>query len=133
MASQTVEKATPRLNATTLALENTRLAYERTMAAWVRTATALIGFGFTIYKFFQSLRGNEPGAPVQRLVGPRGYGIFMISLGLFALLLATVQHRQSMKILRQQYPEAPVSLAALLAALFSTFGILALLAAIFRQ
>ena len=67
------------------------------------------------------------------VIRPRGYGIFMISLGLFALLVATVQHRQSMKLLREHYPEAPVSLAVLVAALFSTLGILALLAAIFRQ
>jgi putative membrane protein len=93
----------------------------------------LISFGFTIYKFFQYVRENEHGAPVQRLIGPRGYGIFMISLGLFALLVATVQHRQSMKLLREHYPEGPVSLAVLVAALFSTLGILALLAAIFRQ
>jgi predicted PurR-regulated permease PerM len=39
----------------------------------------------------------------------------------------------SMKMLRQQYPEALVSLAALLAALISILGILALLAAIFRE
>ena len=62
-------------------------------------------------------RESEQGAPIQRLVGPRGYGIFFISLGLFTLLLATVQHRQS-KILRAQYPEAPMSLSALLAAIF---------------
>jgi putative membrane protein len=133
MASETVEKATPRLNAATLAFENTPLAYERTLMAWVRTATSLISFGFSIYKFFQYVRENEPGAPVQRLVGPRGYGIFMISLGLFALLLATVQHRQSMKTLRQPYPEAPMSVAALVAAVLSTIGILALIAAIFRE
>ena len=39
----------------------------------------------------------------------------------------------AIKVLRAQYPGAPVSLSALLAALFSIFGILALLAAIFRQ
>jgi hypothetical protein len=38
-----------------------------------------------------------------------------------------------MKLLREHYPEAPVSLAVLVAALFSALGILALLAAIFRQ
>jgi putative membrane protein len=133
MASETAEKATTRLDATTLAFENTRLAYERTTMAWVRTAASLISFGFTIYKFFQYVHENEHGAPVQRLIGPRGYGIFMISLGLFALLVAAVQHRQSMKMLREHYPEAPGSLAALVAALFSALGILALLAAIFRQ
>jgi uncharacterized membrane protein YidH (DUF202 family) len=28
------------------------------MMAWIRTATALITFGFTIYKFFQLERGE---------------------------------------------------------------------------
>lgn len=133
MAGDTAEKTTARLGATKLALENTRLAYERTMMAWVRTAMALISFGFTIYKFSQYLRENEPGEHVQRLIGPRGYGILMISLGLIALLMATVQHRQSLKLLRAHDPEAPVSLVALLAALISILGILTLLAVIFRQ
>ena len=101
--------------------------------AWVRTAVSLISFGFTIYKFFQYLRENQPGEYVQRLVGPRMYGIGMISIGVFALLLATWQHWQDMKGLRAHYPDAPVSLAAVLAAVISALGLLTLLAAIFRQ
>jgi hypothetical protein len=75
---------------------------------------------------------NGDGIPIL-LVGPCGYGILMISLGRFALLLATVQHRQSMKMLQVQYPEVPRSLAALFVALISALGILALIAAIFRE
>ena len=37
---------------TRLAIQRTRLASERTLMAWIRTATSLIGFGFTIFKFF---------------------------------------------------------------------------------
>ena len=133
MASEPVSGATVRPGATRLALERTRLAYERTLMAWIRTAVSLIGFGFSIYKFFQYVRANEQGEPVRRLLGPLAYGILMISMGLFALLLATVQHRRSMKLLREEYPEAPVSLAAVLAATISTLGIVALAAAIFRQ
>ena len=31
----------------------TRMSLERTLMSWVRTATALIGFGFTIFQFFE--------------------------------------------------------------------------------
>jgi hypothetical protein len=31
----------------------TRMSVERTLMSWVRTATALIGFGFTIFQFFE--------------------------------------------------------------------------------
>src|SRR5689334_19149367 len=41
---------------TALAVTRTFAALDRTLMAWVRTATALMSFGFTIYKFFQQLR-----------------------------------------------------------------------------
>jgi putative membrane protein len=114
-----------------LSLENTRLAYERTMMAWIRTATSLITFGFAVYKFFQiDQAGSGHG---DHLVTPRGFGIILISMGLFALLLATIEHVASMRMLRKELPSAPLSLSALLAALISILGILALFAAIFRQ
>jgi len=114
-----------------LSLENTRLAYERTMMAWIRTATSLITFGFAVYKFFQI---DQPsGAYGDHLVTPRGFGIILISMGLFALLLATIEHLASMRMLRKEFPSAQRSLSALIAGLISILGILALLAAIFRQ
>lgn len=42
-------------DANQMALESTSLAFERTILAWVRTALSLIGFGFTISKFFATL------------------------------------------------------------------------------
>ena len=38
---------------TDLAVERSVMAAERTLMAWIRTALSMIGFGFTIYKFFQ--------------------------------------------------------------------------------
>ena len=38
---------------TDLAYERSRLASDRTTMAYMRTSVSLIGFGFTIYKFFQ--------------------------------------------------------------------------------
>ena len=38
---------------TNLAVHRTIIASERTLMAWIRTAISMIGFGFSIYKFFQ--------------------------------------------------------------------------------
>jgi len=100
--------------------------------AWVRTSTSLISFGFTIYKFFQYLQEHQ--APVRdRLLGPREYALAMITIGIVALILATVQHRRDMLALRALHPEVPYSMATVLAGLISILGLAALLAVLFRQ
>jgi putative membrane protein len=116
---------------TILATDRTRLAHDRTLMAWVRTATSLISFGFTIYKFFQYLHDQSP-EPRNRLLTPRHYALILISIGIIALALATWQHRRDMVRLRAEHPEVPYSLATILAGLMSLFGILALIAVIFR-
>jgi putative membrane protein len=120
-------------DATRLAVDRTRLAFERTTMAWVRTATALISFGFTIYKFFQIEPGvdDAPG----RLIGPREFAVIMISIGIFALLIGTIEHVRAMSTLRKHYRDArvPRSLAAIVGALISLLGILALTAVILRR
>lgn len=118
---------------TELSVERTRLAYERTLMAWVRTGTSLISFGFTIYKFFEEFHQAEH-APVETgFFGAREFGLVMISIGLVAVFLATFQHVGTMRQLRAQYPDVPYSLAAVVALLVSVLGILALVAALFRQ
>jgi putative membrane protein len=112
--------------ATRLALDRTRLAYERTLMAWTRTATSLISFGFTIYKFFQYLRDDRPVTETGML-GPRGFAILMIAIGLCALVFATVEHRQSLKALRAEYGEVRYSLATVVAGLIGLLGIAGLL------
>jgi putative membrane protein len=118
-------------DATRLALDRTRLAYDRTLMAWVRTAASLISFGFTIYKFFQYLREDNPSA-VDGALGPRGYGMLMIGIGLAALALATFEHRRSMQALRAEYGELPYSLAALMAGLLAVLGLFGLAAVLFQ-
>ncbi len=87
--------------ATRLALERTRVAYERTMMAWIRTATSLITFGFSVYKFFEIEMKTAP--PVAMLLGPRGFGLALIGIGLLSLLLGRVEHGRDLRALRQQY------------------------------
>lgn len=139
MASQTkatvVEPSTSRerpvdIN-TKLAFERTNLAHERTMMAWVRTATALISFGFTIYKFFELEKVNIIGIHHQ-VIGPHKFAMVMIAIGILSLVMATIEHRQHITSMRKQHVEMRRSLAGLVAGLVSVLGLLAMAAVIFR-
>jgi putative membrane protein len=115
---------------TKLAVERTRLAYERTMMAWVRTATSLISFGFSIYKFFQLQ--IESKAVQGLVIGPREFALLMIITGLGALLLSSVQHRQSMLSLTRTYGPQPRSTSGVVAGFVSVMGVVALAAVVLR-
>ena len=122
-------------DSTKLAVERTRLAHERTLMAGVRTSTSLMSFGFSIYKFFQYLResGQAP-APNGSFIGPRGFALIMITIGVVILVVATIEHRRDMRALRDQYGLlVPRSLATYTAILIGALGVLLLLAAVFRQ
>jgi putative membrane protein len=123
--------AKPLDSSTSLAVERTRLAYERTLMAWVRTATALISFGFTIYKFFEFeiSKGNHESS---RTLSPRHFAMVMIVIGLLALLFSAIDHRRSLKMLQVEYGVERRSVSLVVAAVVSVMGLLALGAAIFR-
>ena len=112
--------------ATRLAVDRTRLAHERTLMAWVRTATSLISFGFTIYKFFQFDMSKQAPVRADSLLGPRGFALVMITIGLVSLALSTVQHRREMRALRDEFGAVPYSTAAIVATLVAGLGVLAL-------
>jgi len=116
---------------TQLAYERTYLAHERTLMGWVRTAIALISFGFTIAKIYELLR--EKRGEHATLLGPQAIGIIMISMGLVALALATIQHRRALKLMHERCPELPPSLAGVMAAFFALVGILALFSVLLRM
>src|SRR3981081_566909 len=78
---------------TDLALQRTMIAAERTLMAWIRTALSMIGFGFSIYKFFQYLPEEIARGNIQRPQAPRNLGMSLIALGTLALSAATWQHR----------------------------------------
>jgi putative membrane protein len=78
---------------TDLAVHRTIIASERTLMAWIRTALSMIGFGFTIYKFFQYLPAELAAGNVQRPQAPRNLALTLIGLGTLALMAATWEHR----------------------------------------
>lgn len=109
------------------------LAMERTLMAWVRTCTSLISFGFTLYKFFQYMVEERGFLKIHQFFGPREFGIAMISIGVFGLFVATIQHRIYMKLLKKNYDKMPRSLSEILAVLILVFGFLLLIVVILRQ
>jgi putative membrane protein len=61
--------------------------------AWIRTALSMIGFGFSIYKFFQYLPEEIAAGNIRRPQAPRNLGLTLIALGTLALSAAAWQHR----------------------------------------
>jgi len=137
MSAQTAGNPAEPLPVTTrLAYERTRGGYERTMMAWVRTGTSLITFGFAVYKFFQlEIAGKvakSTGLIETSLIGPREFGLILISIGLLSIMLGTYEHRRDLGKLRNEYPGMPRSGTQLIAILMATFGALALVGVIYR-
>ncbi len=132
MAEELPGKPTPVADPVKLALERTFLAYERTLMAWNRTAISMITFGFVLYKFFFYLHQEKPPTLGEQIFGARTYGLCIIGIGVLTLVLATWQHRQQMRALREMFPEAPMSLSFVLAALMGSLGVLAFTVGLFR-
>jgi putative membrane protein len=78
---------------TDIALQRTVMAGERTLMAWIRTSISMIGFGFTIYKFFQYLPEEIAAGNIKRPQSPRNLGMTLVGLGTLALLAAAWEHR----------------------------------------
>jgi putative membrane protein len=85
---------------TDLAVQRTVIAAERTLMAWIRTALSMIGFGFSIYKFFQYQAEEIAAGKIQRPQAPRNLGMTLIALGTLALAAATWQHRNFLREIR---------------------------------
>lgn len=102
---------------TDLALDRTMLAAERTLMAWIRTSLSMIGFGFTIFKFFQYLPEELEAGNIQRPQAPRNLGLTLIALGTVTLLVAAWQHRNFLRKARthQMQPTWSLSFAVAIA------------------
>ncbi len=111
-----------------MAADRTWLAQERTLMAWIRTATSMIGFGFTIYKFFE---GRPPNP--NTLLSSRDFAILMIGFGLFALALATIQHVIELRLISDITSRRRRSIAMVLAVPLALLGGLAFISALLRE
>jgi putative membrane protein len=126
---------------TGMAFQRTRLAEDRTLMAVIRTSLSLIGFGFTIFQFFQSLRERDV---IARAAAPRNFGVALVGLGVLMLILGIVYHIRFMlglRRLRQSMSEDglihggtvfPVSLTLITALLLLAIGLAAIVSMEFQ-
>ena len=123
--------STPPDAATILAVERTRVAYDRTMMAWIRTAISLLTFGFGIYKFFEIGTGRAR-ALAHPWVGPREFGLAMVSIGLISLLIGALDNKRNISRLQAYAVVTHKSKATLLAVLIGFLCILAICVMLLR-
>ena len=126
---------------TGMAFQRTRLAEDRTLMAVIRTSLSLIGFGFTIFQFFQSLREKDV---ITKAAAPRHFGVTLVGLGVLMLILGIVYHVQFMlglRRLRQSMSEEglihgetlfPVSLTLITAFFLLAIGLTAIVSMEFQ-
>ena len=82
---------------TGMSYQRTRMAADRTLMAVIRTSLSLIGFGFTIYQFFERLREQDV---ITKAAAPRHFGLALVALGVLMLVFGIVYHVQFMLGLR---------------------------------
>ena len=84
---------------TGMSFQRTRMSADRTLMAVIRTSLSLIGFGFTIFQFFQRLRD---AGTLSHVGSARNFGITLVALGILMLVGGIVYHSQYMLDLRAQ-------------------------------
>ena len=68
--------------------------------AWIRTSISMIGFGFSIFKFFQYQAEEIAAGDIRRPQAPRNLGLSLVALGTLALIAAAWQHRNFLRDIR---------------------------------
>lgn len=118
---------------TDLALQRTIIAAERTLMAWIRTSLSMIGFGFSIYKFFQYQAEEIAAGNIARPHAPRNLGLSLIALGTLALAAATWQHRKFLKAIGASEKQNMVSISVVVAMVVILIGLVAFYGVLLRE
>jgi len=85
-----------------LARERNRAAAERTLMAWIRTSLSLIAFGFGIDRIIAAIHGLYPNAKIQPMHLSRILGLAFIALGIYAMIMAAIEHQQELRRIQWQ-------------------------------
>lgn len=94
--SQSTEMAA---NRTAMSFERTAMSAHRTLHAVMKTSLSLIGFGFTIFKFFTVLSTDYIGEDFPEQAA-RNFGRAFMLLGIAILVWGIFEHYQTMAALR---------------------------------
>jgi putative membrane protein len=126
---------------TGMAFQRTRLAEDRTLMAVIRTSLSLIGFGFTIFQFFQRLREQDV---ITKAAAARNFGVVLVALGILMLIFGIIYHIQFMLGLRHLRESMrkdgllhgesvfPVSLTLITALVLLIIGVAAIVSMMFQ-
>lgn len=74
------------------------LAADRTLMAWIRTALSMLSFGFTIYKFLQTIAADKEMAHPN---SPQQVGLFLTAMGVAAIVLGTINYWVTLRDLQK--------------------------------
>lgn len=85
-----------------LARERNRAAAERTLMAWIRTSLSLIGFGFGIDRIVSAIYGFRQVVDINPVTLSRILGLAYIALGVYAMVVAALEHRQELRCIQRQ-------------------------------
>ena len=118
---------------TDLAIERTRIASERTLMAWIRTAISMIGFGFSIYKFFQYQADEITAGNIRHPQAPRNLGMSLIAIGTLGLTAAAWQHRRFLNDLGATQHKHLWSISFIVAVAVIIIGIITFYGVVLRQ
>jgi len=109
------------------------MAADRSLMAWIRTALSMIGFGFTIYKFFQYMPEELATGNVRRPQAPRNLGLTLIALGTVALAAAAWQHWNVLKTIRASQTQHVWPVALVVAVLVVLIGLITFYGVLLRS
>lgn len=118
---------------TDLALHRTLIAADRTLMAWIRTALSMIGFGFTIFKFFQYLPEEVAAGNIRHPNAPRNLGLTLVTLGTLALSAATWQHCHFLKEMGRSEERKVWSISVVVAIAMIVIGVIAFYGILLRH
>ena len=118
---------------TDLAYERTLIAAERTLMAWIRTALSMIGFGFSIFKFFQYMPEELEGGHIRNPQAPRNLGLSLIVLGTLALTAAAWQHWNFLKEIQTPTKRRALSISFMVAIAVILIGLIAFYGVLLRH
>lgn len=82
-----------------MSFQRTRLSADRTLMSIIRTSLSLIGFGFTIHKFFEHLEEQGVLRPAK---DSRAFGATLVWLGIGMITLGILFHGVFMLGLRHE-------------------------------
>jgi len=125
------EKKEKKANKKLLQNERIRVAFERLQLAWIRTSVTLLAVGVGAYQYFYE-RIEEGRTGFVRHINGAQIGILLVILSFVVLLVATIQHNQSMSKLKEHYPEMRYSIGSFLAYIIMAISFTISLMVIFR-